>query len=55
MFFPKLNGFFAGPSLELSLRDNLDLSLIVQHFAVELQSGSVQKATLGFLRVKWSF
>ena len=55
MFFPKLNGFFAGPSLDLSLRNNLDLSLIVQHFAIELQSGSVQKATLGFLRVKWSF
>jgi hypothetical protein len=55
MFFPKLNGFFAGPSLDLSLRDNLDLSFILQHFTVELQKGSSQKATLGFLRLKWSF
>jgi hypothetical protein len=55
MFFPKLNGFFAGPTLDFSLRSNLDLSLILQHFSVELQPGAQQKATLGFLRVKWSF
>jgi hypothetical protein len=55
MYFPKLNGFFAGPSLDLSLRDNLDLSFILQHFTVELQKGSTQKATQGFLRLKWSF
>lgn len=55
MYFPKLNGFFAGPSLDLSLRDDLDLSFILQHFTVELQEGYSQKATLGFLRLKWSF
>jgi len=55
MYFPKLNGFFAGPSLDLSLRGDLDLSFILQHFTVELQQGSTQKATLGFLRLKWSF
>ncbi|TSA35965.1 MAG: hypothetical protein D4R64_08905 [Porphyromonadaceae bacterium] len=55
MYFPKLRGFFAGPSLDLSLRDDLDLSFILQHFTVELQKGSSQRATLGFLRVKWSF
>jgi len=55
MVFPKINGFFAGPSLDLSLRGDLDLSFILQHFAVELQPGSTQKATLGFLRLKWSF
>lgn len=55
MYFPGLNGFFAGPTLDLSLRDDLDLSFILQHFTVELQKDSVQKATLGFLRLKWSF
>ena len=55
MFFPKLNGFFAGPTIDISLRNNLDLSLIVQHFAVEMKPGAVQRATLGFLRLKWSF
>ncbi|OFY53197.1 MAG: hypothetical protein A2X22_10940 [Bacteroidetes bacterium GWF2_49_14] len=55
MFFPKIKGFFAGPSLDLSLRGDLDLSFILQHFTVELQPESKQKATLGFLRLKWSF
>ncbi len=55
MYFPKLNGFFAGPSLDLSLRGDLDLSFILQHFTVEMQEGAEQKATLGFLRLKWSF
>jgi hypothetical protein len=55
MYFPKLNGFYAGPTLDLSIRQNLDLSIILQHFSVELQPGAAQKATMGFLRLKWSF
>ncbi len=55
MLFPKLNGFFAGPTLDLSLRNDLDLSFILQYFKVELQQNAAQKATLGFLRLKWSF
>jgi len=55
MYFPKLRGFFAGPSLDLSLRDDLDLSFILQYFSVELQENQEQKATLGFLRLKWNF
>jgi hypothetical protein len=55
MYFPKLKGFYAGPSLDFSLLRNLDLSFILQYFTVELQQGSSQKATLGFLRLKWSF
>ena len=55
MYFPQLNGFYAGPTLDLSVRQNLDFSIILQHFSVELQPGAAQKATLGFLRLKWSF
>jgi hypothetical protein len=55
MYFPKLNGFYAGPSLDLSLLKNLDLSFIIQYFRVQLQPGSEEQATLGFLRLKWSF
>ncbi len=55
MFFPRLNGYFAGPSLDLSVRNDLDLSLILQHFVMELQPGTQQKATLGFLRLRWSY
>jgi len=55
MSFPKLNGYFAGPTIDISLGKNLDLSIIVQHFTLELPQESIQKATLGFLRVKWNF
>jgi hypothetical protein len=55
MYFPKLKGFYAGPSLDLSLLKNLDLSLIIQYFTVDLQPGLSQQMTLGFLRLKWSF
>ena len=46
---------YAGSSFDLSLRDDLDLSFILQYFSVELQENQEQKATLGFLRLKWSF
>jgi hypothetical protein len=55
MYFPKLKGFFAGPTLDLSLTENLDLSLIIQYFSAKPGAGDPQKATLGFLRLKWSF
>lgn len=55
MYFPKPDGIFAGPSMDLSLRDDLDLSFILQYFKVELQDQVIQKATLGFLRFRWSF
>ena len=55
MMFPKFKGFFIGPTIDLSLRGNLDLSLIVQHFRGEFQNGYDQQATLAFLRLKWSF
>ena len=32
MYFPSLNGVFMGPSCDLSLRNDLDLSLFLQYF-----------------------
>ncbi len=55
MMFPKLKGYFIGPSIDLSLRGDLDLSFILQYFQGEFQKTIKQKATLGFLRLKWSF
>lgn len=55
MFFPRLDGYFVGPSLDLSLLRNLDLSFIIQHFSLEFQPGLAGRATLGFLRLKWNF
>jgi hypothetical protein len=54
MWFPDLKGYFAGPSIDYSLAENVDFSLIWQHFNSNL--GSVKtRVNLAFLRVKWSF
>jgi hypothetical protein len=55
MMFPKFQGFFVGPSIDMSLRSDLDLSFLVQHFQGEFQTEAKQRATLGFLRMKWNF
>lgn len=55
MYFPKLNGFFVGPSLSYSLTDNLDFSFIAQSFTGQLEKGHAEYFHLGFLRLKWNF
>jgi hypothetical protein len=54
MWFPDLNGYFAGPSLEYSLAENIDFSLFWQHFQSEIKSEKT-RINLGFLRIKVSF
>lgn len=54
MLFIQPDGFYLGPAIDLSLRDDLDLSLYVQQFRLDLNSGN-QQMSLGFLRLKWSF
>jgi hypothetical protein len=54
MWFPDLKGYFAGPSFDYSLAENVDFSLLWQHFNAEL-SGSKTRINLVFLRVKYSF
>jgi hypothetical protein len=54
MWFPDLKGYFAGPSMDYSLAENVDFSLFWQHF--ETRSGHItNRINLGFLRVKVSF
>ena len=59
IWYPKWKGVYLGPSFDLSLKSNLDLSLILQYFtaAFENPSGSTYREnnTFGFLRFKWSF
>jgi hypothetical protein len=59
IFYPEWKGYYLGPSCQLSLNNNLDLSLILQHFSAELKDPSGnstrQNNTFGFLRFKWSF
>jgi len=54
MWFPDLDGYFAGPSVDYSLAEDLDFSLIWQHFN-GIMSGARTKMNLGFLRLKYSF
>lgn len=54
MWFPDLKGYFAGPTLDYSLSENVDFSLFWQHFESKF-SMSHTKINLGFLRVKVSF
>ncbi len=54
MWFPDLDGWFAGPSLDYSLGENLDFSLIGQHFEIRTSSYETM-LNLAFLRVRYSF
>jgi hypothetical protein len=54
MWFPDLKGYFAGPSIDYSLAENVDFSLIWQHF--DSRMGSVNtRVNMCYLRVKYSF
>lgn len=54
MWFPDLKGFFAGPSVDYSLAENVGFSLIWQHFR-SVMAGNKTRINLGFLRLKYSF
>jgi hypothetical protein len=54
MWFPDLEGYFIGPTMEYSLAEDLDFSLIWQHFDA-LMNGDRSRINLGFLRLKYSF
>ena len=59
IWYPEWKGAYLGPSFDLSLNSNMDLSLILQYFTAEFEdpSGATnrEKNTFGFLRFKWSF
>jgi hypothetical protein len=54
MWFPDLEGYFAGPSMDYSLAENLDFSLVWQHFDA-IMNGDKSRINRGFLRLKYSF
>jgi hypothetical protein len=54
MWFPDLKGYFAGPSLDFSMSENIDFSLFWQHFKSEINNSNT-RINIGFLRVKYSF
>ncbi len=54
MYYPDLEGFFTGPSVSVSLADNLDFSVFTQIFSMKLNNDRTN-FYLGFLRFKYSF
>lgn len=54
IWFPDLDGFYAGPSLDFSLAENTDFTLVWQHFGSTI-AGVETKLNLGFLRIRYSF
>jgi hypothetical protein len=54
MWFPDLKGYFAGPSADYSLAENVDFSLFWQHFDSRMTNDRT-RINIGFLRVKFSF
>jgi hypothetical protein len=54
MWFPDLKGYFTGPTLDYSLAENVDFSLIWQHFDGRINDRK-ERINLVFLKVKWSF
>jgi hypothetical protein len=61
IYFPEVKGFYAGPSITYSLKDNAELSLISQIFNGEFPGTTAQpdmertSIFFGFLRYKFSF
>lgn len=54
MYYPKIHGFFVGPSITYSLNDNADFSIFAQSFHGEFNQ-TTQKFNLAFLRLKYNF
>ena len=54
MWFPDMKGYYAGPSFDYSVAENVDLSLYWQHFESKT-AASAEKINMAFLRVKINF
>jgi len=59
MYYPDWKGFFLGPSVDLSVSNNLKASMIFQGFSAELENiqGNLhrQNTFIGYLRLNWNF
>jgi hypothetical protein len=58
IWYPEWKGVYLGPSFDLSLNSNIELSLLLQYFTAEFEDPSGvstrENNTFGFLRFKWS-
>jgi len=54
IWFPDLDGFYAGPSADFSLAENVDFTIIWQHFNSTFGEDKT-RINLGFIRIRYSF
>ncbi|MFZ0471319.1 MAG: hypothetical protein WAL94_01770 [Bacteroidales bacterium] len=54
IWYPDLKGYFADATVDFSMAENVDFSLVMQHFD-NVISGEVTKINMGFVRIKYSF
>lgn len=62
MYYPSLDGYYIGPTLNYNMKQNIDLSLFIQYFNGRFKNSGPQQeeytsfqAFLGALRFKWNF
>lgn len=54
IWYPDMDGWYAGPSLEFSMAENVAFSLVWQHFDSEI-AGEETRINVGFVRIKYNF
>ncbi|UCG27021.1 MAG: hypothetical protein JSV24_08575, partial [Bacteroidales bacterium] len=54
IYYPSLDAVFVGPTLDISLKDNLSFSIIAQYFNGKFREFR-EDLGFGFLRLKWNF
>jgi hypothetical protein len=54
IWYPDLDGYYAGPAVDFSLAENVDFSFLWQHFNSTI-SEEETRINLGFIRIRYSF
>jgi hypothetical protein len=54
IWYPDLDGFYAGPALDFSMAENVDFTFLWQYFS-SLINGEETRMNLGFLRIRYNF
>jgi len=55
MIYPSINGYFVGPTFNISLFENFDMSVVAQSFGGEFTKNQKETLSLMFFRLRWSF
>ncbi|MEA3316454.1 MAG: DUF1302 family protein [Bacteroidota bacterium] len=55
MYYPQIDAYYIGPSLEYSLQDNFSISLNAQAFKGKFSPGTTEELNMIFFRLRWSF